>query len=75
MITIWMNRNGRATSGTLAAAGEFALIMTVYNTKRSINILRVPELMKKLKKWKPDYKRACWHQSKRMQLHVIGSCF
>jgi transposase len=55
--------------------GEFALIMTVYNIKRSINILSVPELMKKLKKWKPDYKRACFDQSKLIQLHVIGSCF
>ncbi len=36
--------------------GEFALIMTVYNMKRSINILGMPEILEKLKKWTPDYK-------------------
>ncbi len=36
--------------------GEFALIMTVYNMKRCINILGMEKLMEKLKNWKPDYK-------------------
>lgn len=36
--------------------GEFALIMTVYNLKRSINILGITDLMEKLRKWEPDYK-------------------
>lgn len=36
--------------------GEFALIMTVYNMKRCINILGIATLLEKLKNWKPDYK-------------------
>ena len=37
--------------------GEMALIMTIYNIKRTINILGMDRLMKKLEKWKPDYKK------------------
>lgn len=36
--------------------GEIALIMTVYNFRRAINILGIEDLMEKLRKWKPDYK-------------------
>jgi transposase len=36
--------------------GEHSLIMLVYNIKRSINILGVPELIAKLKKWNSAYK-------------------
>lgn len=36
--------------------GEHSLIMLVYNIKRSINILGVPELIAKLKKWQSPYK-------------------
>ncbi len=36
--------------------GEFALIMTVYNMKRSINILGMEDILEKIKNWKPDYK-------------------
>jgi len=36
--------------------GEHSLIMLVYNIKRSINILGVPELIAKLKKWDSPYK-------------------
>jgi transposase len=36
--------------------GEHSLIMLVYNMKRSINILGVPELIAKLKKWNSPYK-------------------
>ena len=36
--------------------GEHSLIMLVYNIKRSINILGVPELIDKLKNWKSPYK-------------------
>ena len=36
--------------------GEHSLIMLVYNIKRSINILGVPDLMAKLKNWKSPYK-------------------
>ncbi|MGM8363834.1 transposase, partial [Flavobacterium sp. ARAG 55.4] len=37
--------------------GEHSLIMLVYNIKRSINILGVPELIAKLKAWNSSYKR------------------
>lgn len=36
--------------------GEHSLIMLVYNIKRSINILGVPELLDKLQKWNISYK-------------------
>lgn len=35
--------------------GEWALIMTVYNMKRSINILGFDDIMQKLNNWKPNY--------------------
>ncbi len=37
--------------------GEMALIMTVYNLKRSLNILTMPKILEKLKNWTPDYER------------------
>lgn len=37
--------------------GEHSLIMLVYNIKRSINILGVPDLIAKLQAWKSPYKR------------------
>ncbi len=37
--------------------GEFALIMTVYNIKRCINILGIEKLIEKIKNWQPNYKR------------------
>ena len=37
--------------------GEMALIMTVYNIKRSINILGLPKILEKLKSWVPDYQK------------------
>ena len=36
--------------------GEHSLIMLVYNIKRSINILGVPDLIAKIKNWKSPYK-------------------
>ena len=36
--------------------GEFALIMTVYNMKRCMNILGMDELIEKIKNWAPNYK-------------------
>jgi len=36
--------------------GEHSLIMLVYNIKRSINILGVPDLIVKLQKWNSPYK-------------------
>ncbi|MEG3882291.1 IS1182 family transposase [Microcoleus sp. herbarium7] len=37
--------------------GEWALIMTVYNMKRTVNILGFDTLMQKLNAWKPEYKK------------------
>ena len=37
--------------------GEHSLIMLVYNIKRSINILGVPDLIAKIKTWNSPYKR------------------
>jgi hypothetical protein len=34
-----------------------ALIMTVYNMKRAINILGIEPLLAKLQTWKPDCKK------------------
>ena len=36
--------------------GEWSLIMTVYNIKRSINILGIDKLMQKLNDWMPIYR-------------------
>ncbi len=43
--------------GLMKVNGEHSLIMLVYNIKRSINILGLPDLMEKLKNWKSPYKR------------------
>jgi transposase len=41
--------------------GEHSLIMLVYNIKRAINILTVPDLIAKIKNWKSPYKaQACF---------------
>ena len=37
--------------------GEHSLIMLVYNIKRTLNILGVPDLIAKLKAWNSPYKR------------------
>ncbi len=36
--------------------GEMALIMTVYNIKRCLNILGIDDLLEKMKTWVPNYK-------------------
>jgi hypothetical protein len=38
--------------------GEWSLIMTVYNLKRTLNILDTDTIYEKLKNWQPDYQRA-----------------
>jgi hypothetical protein len=43
--------------------GEIALIMTMYNFRRTINILGIEVLMDKLRKWKPAYKAVSWLKS------------
>jgi len=55
--------------------GEMALIMTVYNMKRAMNILGIEKLIEKLKTWKPDYKKAACllkTNQKRSQIRPIG---
>jgi radical SAM protein with 4Fe4S-binding SPASM domain len=46
--------------GLVKVNGEMALIMTVYNMKRAMNILGIEQLIEKLKDWKPNYKKAAW---------------
>jgi radical SAM protein with 4Fe4S-binding SPASM domain len=38
--------------------GEWSLIMLSYNIKRTLNILDFGDLMLKLEKWKPNYRKA-----------------
>jgi len=44
--------------GLAKVNGEMALIMTVYNIKRAINIIGMEKLLEKLKIWKPNYSKA-----------------
>lgn len=50
--------------------GEHSLIMLVYNIKRSINILGVPELIAKLQKWNSPYKAKVLFLLKTMYLKL-----
>jgi hypothetical protein len=43
-------------SGLEKVNGEHSLIMLVYNIKRSMNILGIPDLIEKIKKWNSPYK-------------------
>lgn len=56
--------------------GEWSLIMTVYNMKRSMNILGIDDLLKKLHAWKPDYKKAWLNRSemnkKQAVIHILN---
>lgn len=52
--------------------GEMALIMTVYNMKRAINILGMEKLLAKLRTWKPDYDKATASSSKRGILRLFA---
>lgn len=54
--------------------GEFGIIYTCYNLRRAINILGVARLLKKLKTWKPDYKKASF-SSKTTSLYEITDIF
>ena len=51
--------------------GEHSLIMLVYNIKRSINILGVPDLIAKLKKWKSPYKTKGVRTFKRVYISLF----
>jgi transposase len=43
--------------GLVKVNGEHSLIMLVYNIKRTMNILGVPDLIQRLKNWKSPYKK------------------
>jgi hypothetical protein len=45
--------------------------MTVYNIKRSINILGFDELMKKLNAWKPEYKKEWLYEQKTNKFEAL----
>jgi transposase len=51
--------------------GEHSLIMLVYNIKRAINILTVPDLIAKLKNWKSPYKTKGVYTFKRVYLSLF----
>ena len=53
--TQWVYNHTNLT-GLEKVNGEHSLIMLVYNIKRSINILGLPDLIAKLKKWNSPYK-------------------
>jgi hypothetical protein len=55
--------------------GEHSLIMLVYNIKRSINILGVPGLLGKLKKWNIPYKANVIFVSKMTYLKPQSALF
>jgi transposase len=55
--------------------GEHSLIMLVYNIKRSINILGVPDLIAKLKNWKSPYKTKGVIIFKRVYLRLFNDLF
>ena len=55
--------------------GEHSLIMLVYNIKRSINILGVPDLIDKLKNWKSPYKTKGVFVLKRVYSRLFSDLF
>jgi transposase len=54
--------------GLKKVEGEMGLIFTVYNLKRAINIIGTEELIAKLKKWKPKYRKVARHPTKTTDL-------
>jgi hypothetical protein len=53
--------------------GEFALIMTVYNMKRSMNVLGMETILEKIKNWKPNYKGMTLYLQKPSCFRVISA--
>ena len=51
--------------------GELALIMTVYNMKRSKNILGFDKLMEFLQNWTPKYPGGTCSNKNRVHLRLI----
>ena len=52
------------------------LIITVYNMERSMNILGIDDLLKKLQAWTPDHKKAWLNLSemnkKQAVVHILN---
>lgn len=55
--------------------GEHSLIMLVYNIKRTINILGIPNLIAKIKNWKSPYKAKGFFVLKRVYLRLFKDVF
>ena len=53
--------------------GEMALIMTVYNMKRAINILGIEKLLEKLKNWKTKYPALTKSNKKQLFLRLCDN--
>lgn len=53
--------------------GEMGIIFIVYNLKRAINILGTKNLIEKLRKWKPNYRKVARHSTKTALLFAIRS--
>ena len=52
-----------------------ALIMTVYNIKRAMNIVGIEKLIEKLKKWTPNYKKVTFFTKSnpiKMQISIMA---
>lgn len=61
--------------GLAKVNGEMALIMTVYNLKRAINILGIEKLLAKLKTWKPNYPKADFSKLKRVIISSFAKTY
>ena len=68
----WEVYNHTNLRGLEKVNGEMALIMTVYNMKRAINILGIEKILEKLKRWKPDYKKGSVFSQKRSILKLYN---
>ena len=55
--------------------GEMALIMTIYNMKRALNILGTQKLIEKLKNWKPKYPKSSVSKIKETILRLYEHFF
>lgn len=53
--------------------GEMSLILTVYNMKRTINILGFDKLMEKLRSWRPKYKKSWGYKHLVNNLRAVRS--
>lgn len=53
--------------------GEHSLICLVYNIKRAINILGMPQILEKLKNWKPNYKAILVRIPKHLHLEPFSA--